>query len=293
MAAPHTPFATDGSLAPEVVERQAAHLSDAGVTGVFVAGSTGEGLSLTGEERRALLARWVEVSGPLKVIAHVGALARDESAALAAHAAELGVDAVAALAPSYFRPASVDALIDWLAPIAAAAPRTPFYYYDIPALTGVDFETDRVLAAGAARIPTLAGVKLTRHDLSLCLAATRLDGGAFDVLFGHDEELLPALATGSRGFVGSTYNFAARPALRILAAFERDDLSAAREEQAWCLSLIRTLAAHDYLPAAKAAMGWLGVPVGPPRAPLVDLDAARRASLRAALEELDFFTRVR
>ena len=294
VAAPHTPFTADGSLALDLVDRQVEHLVDTGVSGVFVAGSTGEGLSLTGDERRALLERWVEAARgtPLRVIAHVGALAIGESVALAAHAEATGADAVASLAPSYMRPATVGALINWLAPVAAACARTPFYYYDIPALTGVEFATDEVLETGGARIPNLAGVKLTRHDLSLCLASLRLGDGEFDVLFGHDEELLGGLVMGSRGFVGSSYNFAAPAYRRVIDAFEAGDLETARRTLAWCVELLRTLARHDYLPAAKVTMGFLGVEVGPARSPLDNLDAARTAALRADLESIDFFATV-
>jgi hypothetical protein len=68
-------------------------------------------------------------------------------------------------ATSYFKPAGLSDLIDWCATIAAEAPGLPFYYYDIPSMSGVSFPIDRFLIEGSARIPSLAGVKFTNLDL--------------------------------------------------------------------------------------------------------------------------------
>lgn len=105
VAAVHTPFRPDGSLHLEVVEAQAAHLRAHGIDLAFVGGSTGEGHSLSLEERRALARRWVEVARgtALGVVVHVGANCLADSRALAAQAEELGAVAISALAPSYYR----------------------------------------------------------------------------------------------------------------------------------------------------------------------------------------------
>ncbi len=103
IAAPHTPFAADGSLHLPVVEKQAARLLADGVTTVFVGGTTGETHSLTVDERRALARRWAEVARgtKLKVIIHAGSNCLADARALAAQAQELGVAANPPMPPCY------------------------------------------------------------------------------------------------------------------------------------------------------------------------------------------------
>src|SRR5262249_26108109 len=141
VAATHTPFRADGQLNLTVVEKQAEHLLRTGVHTVFLGGSTGESHSLTVEERLALARRWSEVvrGSPLRLVVHVGSNCLADGLTLAAQAQSLGAAAIAALAPSYFKPRSLDALVTCCAEIAGAAPALPFYFYDIPVLTGVHF----------------------------------------------------------------------------------------------------------------------------------------------------------
>jgi len=101
--------------------------------------------------------------------------------------------------------------------------------------------------------------------------------------------MLGALATGARGAVGSSFNFAAPLYHRLMAAFARGDLEAARVEQHRSTRLISLLARYGYMGAAKATMAMLGVEVGPARLPNTSLDAAQARTLRAELETLGFF----
>jgi N-acetylneuraminate lyase len=291
VAATHTPFAADGSLDLSKVERQAEHLLRDGVTAAFVAGTTGESHSLTADERLALAKRWSEVARGtgLRLVVHVGSNSLADSRAFAAHAQQIGAAAISAVAPSYFKPRTLDDLIACCAEVAAAAPGLPYYYYDIPPMTGVAFPMPAFLDAAAERIPTLAGVKFSNPDLAAYQGCLHAGGGRFDVPWGIDEYLLAALAVGARGGVGSSYNFAAPLYHRLIAAFERGDFAAARAEQYRSVRLIGLLASFGYMPAAKATMGFLGVEVGPARLPNGNLDAPRKAELRTGLEELGFF----
>ncbi|HSI36163.1 MAG TPA: dihydrodipicolinate synthase family protein, partial [Tepidisphaeraceae bacterium] len=208
---------------------------------------------------------------------------------LAAHAQKIGAFAISALAPTHFKPRSLDVLIAWCAEIAAAAPGTPFYYYDIPSLTGVTFATADLLATAGGRIPTLAGAKFTNPDLAAYQRCNHVAGGRFDVPWGVDEYLLAALALGATGAVGSTYNFAAPLYLRLIDAMRRGDLVAARAEQYRAVQLVDVLAGFGYMAAAKATMGFLGVDVGTPRLPHTALSSEETGRLRTALDALGFF----
>jgi len=291
VAATHSPFHTDGSLNLAIVEKQAAHLLANQVKFAFICGSTGESHSLTLEERRALAVRWMEVArgSELKVIVHVGANCLADARALAGQAQSLGAVAVSALAPSYFKPRSVAALVDCCADIAAAAPELPFFYYDIPALTGFALPMPEFLAQVRERIPNLAGLKFSNADLMMFQQCLRFDGGAFSIPWGCDEYLLAAVALGATGAVGSTYNFAAPIYHRMLRAFAAGDLATARDEQYRSVQLVATLAARGFMGAAKATMKTLGVDVGPARLPNGSLNAEQQAGLRADLEKLGFF----
>lgn len=289
--ATHTPFHPDGSLHLEAIEILAAHLLKWNITSVFIGGSTGESHSLTVRDRFALTERWMRVAKgtPMRVIVHVGSNCLEDATALAAHAQQHGAAAISALSPSYFKPRSVDALISCAARIAAAAPDTPFYHYDIPAMTGVSFSMPEFLSRAAERIPTLAGLKFTNPDLMAYLQCLQKDPGYWDLPWGMDEWMLGALATGARGAVGSSFNFAAPVYQRLMAAFSRNDLETARLEQLRSTQIIGTLARHGYMGAAKATMEMLGVPVGPPRLPNSALEPSQKRVLQGELESLGFF----
>ncbi len=295
VAATHTPFHADGSLNLAVVEQQAAHMLKNEVGVVFIGGSTGESLSLTIEERLQLAQRWSDVvrGSDLRLVVHVGTNCVDDARAMSAQAEKLGAAAIAAVAPSYFKPRDLETLIATVARIASAAPATPFYYYDIPVLTGLSHSMPDFLAQAPGRIPTLAGLKFTNPDLMAYQCVLRADGGKWDVPFGLDEFMLGALALGARGAVGSGYNFAAPIYTRLLRAFAAGDLAAAREEQFRGVCLIKLLASHGYMGAAKATMQMLGVDVGPARLPNGTLSTAQVATLRAGLEAMGFFDWVR
>lgn len=291
VAATHTPFHADGSLNLTIVERQAQHLLATGVQTAFIGGTTGESQSLAVAERLALATRWAEVirGSALKLIVHVGSNCLADARALAAHAQTINATAISAFAPSYFKPKSIDLLIACCADIAAAAPALPFYYYDIPSMTGVQFPMSEFLATAPPRIPTLTGIKFTNADLMAyqqCLAAA---DGRFDIPFGSDEFLLAALALGATSAVGSTYNFAAPIYHRLLTAFTKGDLITARAEQLRSVKLVSLLARFGYMPAAKTVMSFLGVDVGPARLPHGNLTPDQRTQLKRSLDELEFF----
>jgi N-acetylneuraminate lyase len=261
-----------------------------GVRAVFVGGTTGECSSLTLDERLALTKQWVEVcrGTGLKVVVHAGANCLADARAIAAKGNELGVAAVAALAPSYFKPKSVESLVECCEHIAAAAPDTPFYFYDIPSMTGVSFPMTDFLERAADRIPTLAGLKFTNPDLTAFQRILRIRDGKFDILWGTDEYLLAALALGGGGAVGSTYNLAAPLFFKVTAAFERGDLAAARQHQFGAVELITMLFKSGHIAACKEAVRMRGVDLGGVRLPLANLTRESTAALRRELDELDW-----
>ncbi len=291
IAAPYTPLNADGGLNLDAIGPMAELLHRSGVVGGFICGSTGEGVSLTVEERNALTTRWTEVAPQgFKVIAHVGHTSIEACKTMARHAEAAGVDAIGAMAPYFLRPSNVEQLVGFCAEIAAVH-EAPFYFYHIPVLTHVDLPVHEFLEQAQERIPNLAGIKFTHSDLmdlGLCLA---LDGGKFDIIYGSDETLLAGLALGCKGAVGSSYNFAAPLYNQLIKAFNAGDLDEARALQQKSRKLIQFVAGvtGSYHTVGKAIMGMLGVPSGPMRPPLPTLLPEQEPVIREGLEALGFF----
>src|SRR3954471_8215346 len=119
IAAPFTPMRRDGSVNLPMIGSLAEHLAGAGVAAAFVNGTTGEGLSLSTDERLKIAERWVQTApASLRIIVHVGHTSIIESRNLAAHAQRIKAHAFAAMAPSFFRISNIDQLVDWCARIA-------------------------------------------------------------------------------------------------------------------------------------------------------------------------------
>jgi N-acetylneuraminate lyase len=288
----HTPFHRAGHLDVSVVPRQAELFRESGTTGVFVAGTTGEWSSLTRDERMALCDRWTELAGDdLAIAVHVGHNCQADAVALASHARESGAAAVAAVAPSYIKPATVGDLVAFLEPIAAAAAPLPFYYYEIPGMTNVRLSASEFLREAGPRIPNLCGLKFSHNDLvelQECVAAK--DSGC-QVFFGFDEFLLAGAALGVRDAVGSTYNFAAGHYRKLMRAFAAGDMELARVCQVRAARLIQVLVRYGFMAASKAVMRGLGIDCGPVRPPLRNLSTDEVASLIRDLQPFDVFDR--
>ena len=290
VAAVHSPFDAEGNVAPGAVAVQASFLAANGIRSVFITGTTGECHSLTLDERLTLFDAWAD-AGPanrLAVIGHVGGNSIADACILARRARERQFAAISTLAPSYFKPGSLSDLIDWCATIAREAPALPFYYYDIPSMSGVSFPVEQFLAEAPASIPNLAGAKFTNLDLVSYRRCLDVAGGRFDLPWGSDEALLGALATGARGAVGSTYNWAPQLYTDLIGAFRRGELDEARRLQSISIAMVDAIAATGFMGTAKALMCRLGVPVGVARSPLSNPAPAQIDALLSRLDALGF-----
>jgi N-acetylneuraminate lyase len=290
VAATFTPMRPDGSLNLAMAKQVVDHLVDSGVSGLYVCGSTGEGPLLTTEERKKTAAAYVEAAaGRVPVVVQVGHSSVVEARELAAHAEQIGADATSAVAPYYFKPSSVDALLACLVEIAGGAPKLPFYYYHIPELSGVTVNVVELLRQAPSRMPTFAGIKYTApfiNEFQTLIAASQ---GRFDILFGRDEMLMSGLAGGATGAVGSTYNFAATLYLKVVAAFARGDVVEAKRCQGQAVAMVNILLRYRGHAGLKTAMKLIGLDCGPTRLPIISLRPEEAESLRRELEGIGFF----
>lgn len=246
-----------------------------GIEGLLVLGTTGEGVLLDAEERRRLAQVAVEHAGALALVVHCGAQSTAQTTALAAHAAEIGADGVAVIAPPYFAFTSHELLEHFAAAAAACAP-LPFYVYEYADRSGYSVPVE-VVRALRERAENLVGMKIS--DAPFARVEPYLTLG-LDVFIGA-EALIPEGM--SRGAVGSVSGVAgAFP--EVVAALVCDP----RAERTTLVRSLRTLlSARPFQASVKAALGLRGLPVsGDVRAPLRPLppDAVQR--LAEELERL-------
>lgn len=291
IAAPFTPMHPDGSLNLDIIPTYHALLKENNITGAFICGSTGEGVSLSVQEKKAVAEAWADCnqSDPgFRIMPLVGGTSIAESIQLARHARDCGLYAVAYTAPYYFKPASVDALADTCEEIAAAVPELPFYYYHIPVLTGVGFPMIELLKAIHNRIPNFAGIKYTHEDFMDFLSCLNFENGHYDMLWGRDENMLPALSVGAKGAVGSTFNYAAPLYYSLIDAFEKNDLPLARKLQQQSIDMIYLLGKYGGIATGKAYMKKLGLDCGKFRLPVRNMNEEQYEIFSADVDSIDF-----
>lgn len=289
IAAAFTPFRDDGSLTTDPIPGLVEYYLSKKLAGIFVCGSTGECSSMTTEERLTVAERFiVAAAGRIPVIVHVGSNSLTEAAILASHAQACGAEAISAVAPSYFKPDSVETLVASMKQIAAAAPRLLFYFYHIPALTGVNFSMTDFVRLATAEIPNFAGLKYTNEDLMTYQRCVDLNLEHIQIMFGRDEILLAGLALGAEAGVGSTFNFAPKLYHRIIAAFEQGDLVEARRWQARSQLLVTFLQKYGGS-TSKTIMNLIGHPVGPSRLPVAQMSPEMQAGLKRELQQCGLF----
>lgn len=290
IAATVTPLDAAGSLDSAAIKPMIDRLIESGVTGLYVCGSTGEGMSLTCDERKTVVDSSVRAAaGRVPVIVQVGHNSITDACDLASHAVQIGADVVSATCPSYFKVEDTGTLLKCMGQIANSAAQLPFYYYHIPALTGSQIDVVDFLERGGECIPNLAGLKYTNTLIHEFQACQNTNSRNFDVVWGCDEMLLAAFASGATAAIGSTYNIAAPLYCRIIEAIEAGDWNSARELQYHSVAMVNVMKSFPFHGALKAIMGMLGMPVGSCRLPLNELTAEQSGSLRKGLSDIGFF----
>ena len=293
IAAPFTPFNQDGTLNLQLISRYYTFLKENGVTGAFICGSTGEGVSLTRDEKMEVAEAWAEASKndtDFKVMTLLGGTCLADCKVLAKHAAEIGLYGVSFTAPSYFKPSSVAVLAEMCAEIAAEVPEMPFYYYHIPVLTGANLSMIDLLEAVDGKIPNFAGVKYTHEDFMDFLSCMSFKNNKYDMLWGRDENMLSALVLGSKGAVGSTFNYLTPLYNQLIEAFEQNDLKTATALQQKSIDFIRLLGKYGGIATGKAYMKLIGLDCGEFRLPVKNMDQAAFMHFKTDVEKLDFQT---
>lgn len=291
IAATFAAYKEDGSIDLDIIPSYVEYLIEQGVRGVFVCGTNGEGPNLSIEERMAIVEKYIAaVNKRMLVFVHVGHSSIEEAKRLATHAQDQGADYISSVSAFYFKPSSVDNLVACMAAIAAAAPQLPFFYYHIPALTGIQIDMVEFLKLAEEQIPTLAGIKYTAATIHEYQACRHYKDGKYDILFGYDELLLPALAVGAKGAIGSTYNYGAKLYNQVVKHFNDGNIEAAEKLHYEAVKMIRLLVKYGPIPTQRAIMKKVGFDLGTPRLPLAPLSDAQEKQLYEDLEQSNFLS---
>lgn len=291
IAAPFTPMHSDGTLHTELIPAYYRMLKENGVTGAFICGSTGEGVSLTMEEQKAVIKAWGEATRhdpAFKVMTLLGGNSLTACRELAVYARSAGLYGISFTAPFYFKPADTATLAECCIQVASAVPDMPFYYYHIPVLTGVGFPMIQLLEALQDRCPNFAGIKYTHEDFMDFLSCLHFQNGRYDMLWGRDENMLPALAIGAKASIGSTFNYAAPLYHRLTEAFKLQQLEEAAKLQQTSIDMIRLLGKYGGIATGKAFMKAIGLNCGGFRLPVKNMSDARYHDFLNDLEKIEF-----
>ena len=262
-----TPLDSSGvRVRVEILPTLVDFLIGAGVSGLFVGGSTGEGITLDSEERIRLHANSMKaINRRVPALIHVGAANSTMSIRLAQHAEAIGADAIVAVTP-FFYPIHDDALLDFYIELAEAVPDTPLFAYDIPhmAVNGV---SPFLLKRLANEIPSFAGLKSSSPDAQKIRSL--IDANSFDklLLAGNESIALGLLALGVDGLISGLSTSVPEPFVAMMQAYKGGLLDEARRYQHMINQILNLLPSGERLGALKSILNKRGIDVGPPVPP--------------------------
>jgi 4-hydroxy-tetrahydrodipicolinate synthase len=272
-----TPFAQDGSLDVEGVQKLAAYLVDEQRNDALViSGTGGESPTTTDAEKETLLRAVVEAVGDrAKVVAGVGTNATAHTVELARAAEKAGAHGLLAVTPYYNKPPQAGLIKHFSA--VADATGLPVMLYDIPHRTGTPIATATLLAL--AEHPNIVAVKDAKGDLAGTSEVLSKTGLVF--YSGEDAATLPWLSIGAAGVVGTSTHFGGSLTKDMIEAYERGDVAGALTLHRRLLPIFTGIFRTQGTILVKAGLRAQGLPAGPVRSPLVDATAEEFDQLRA------------
>jgi 4-hydroxy-tetrahydrodipicolinate synthase len=275
------PFDDAGDLDEKGLEPLHRFLDGAGVDGVFVSGTTGEFPALDDDERDTVLAAALDVFGPERVYAHVGAASARQAERLAARAVALGARTLAAITP-YYLPAGPRSLVEYYRRIAGAAGDARLFVYHYPARTTTAVTPHQL--AEVAAIPSVGGAKISGLPTDEVLEYVRAVPDGFVVYSGNDVEFGPFVRAGGSGGVSGVSSAFPEPFVALRDALARGDETAAAAAQARVERAVAAVGGNVAL--IKTALALRGLPAGSPRVALDPPTREQQESVAAAVAAL-------
>ncbi|MBO4368197.1 MAG: dihydrodipicolinate synthase family protein [Clostridia bacterium] len=281
-----TPVNEDGSIRRSVSEKLVSDLCRTGITGLYILGGTGEGVTIDREVRKEF-AELVKASAPkgIKIINHIAATDLSTVRMLARHSREIGMDGIASV-PPFFYAYDEAGIIEYYRAMSEASDGLPLLVYASP-LAGppVPVSTMEKLM----EIPGFIGMKYTNPNYYLMSRYKKIDGGNINIINGPDETLVLGLQMGADGGIGSTYNVMPRLYVKLYDAIQSGDYAGALRLQAQANDVIELmLSTGNVIGCCKAALEYMGYDVGDTNRPMKKLSADEKAAFIVALEKLGF-----
>ena len=280
-------YEDDGSVSAERTKAFAIYLYEKGVKGLYVCGSSGECIYQSVAERKLILESVMEAVGDkLTVIAHVACNNTADSMELAKHAQSLGVDAIAAIPPIYFR-LPEEAIAKYWNDISSAAPDTDFIIYNIPQLAGVSLTMS--LYKEMLKNPKVIGVKnssMPTQDIQMFKA----EGGDDVIIFnGPDEQFVAGRAIGAQGGIGGTYGVMPELFIECDRLIKAGDFAQAQKIQYAINEIIYAMCdcKWNMYAAAKEILRLQGIDIGDAREPLIKLKEESKPLAAKVKEMID------
>lgn len=291
ISAPLVPLNEDLTINYDIIPDYVDFLKRNGVVGAFVNGTNGSGMLLGLEQRKKVAEKWMDAApSEFTIIIHSGHTSLTDQCILAKHAQDIGAFGFATMAPMFIKPSTEEQMANHCAREAAAAPDIPYYFYHLPSISGVYLSMRKFMELADEKIQNFAGIKFSQLDPVEANKCINYKSGKYNILWGHDENLLPAMTLGIRGAVGSNYNWVAPLYNNIMKNFLAGNLDKARKLQEKSIEIVNALfSISNFRSGSKEILRWLGLDLGPVMSPLFEISEKESQWLHDRLNEINFF----
>lgn len=255
---------------------------DEGINALVIAGTTGEGSTLSDQEHRELLAYAVErIGGRVPCIAGTGSNDTAYAIDLTRYACEIGCDAMLVVTP-YYNKSTQKGLVAMYNAIADASTK-PIIVYNVPSRTGVNIEPSTYVEL--AKHPRIAAIKEANSNISKIVQAFSLVGDSLDIYSGNDDQIVPILSMGGKGVISVLSNVIPRQTVEMCNRYFAGDVAGAAAMQCEYLSLVNALFCEVNPIPVKAAVAAMGFMEGNIRLPLTPMEPEHEANMLAIMRE--------
>ena len=278
-----TPFTESGELDVEGLKRNVRFQIDGGISGLVPLGTTGESPTVSDDERETVIKTVVAAAaGRVPVIVGTGTNSTEHSIELSKQAEELGADAVLVVSPYYNKPTQ-EGLYRHFKAIAESI-SIPVVVYNIQGRTGVNIETATLQRM--AQVSNIIAVKEASGNIAQMMDVLEQLPKTFSVVSGDDNMTLALMALGGRGVISVVSNLIPGKVSSMCAAAAKGDFAAARKLHFEMLPLFKAAFIETNPIPIKTAMNLAGLPAGPVRMPLCEMQPANVDKLKAALQKM-------
>ncbi len=278
-----TPFAEDGSVDYDAFARLIGWQIEQGIDGLVIAGTTGEGSTLSDEEHRRVLEVGKEASEhKVPMIAGTGSNHTDYAISLTEFASALGYDGMLVVTP-YYNKATQAGLVKMYAEIAEHS-TAPLIVYNVPSRTGLNIEP--ATYARLADIPQVGAIKEANGNIAKIVETRAAVGDRLTIYSGNDDQIVPIMSMGGKGVISVLSNVAPKQTKEICTRFFAGDVAGAAQAQCDVMPLVKALFCEVNPIPVKCAMAHLGWCNNSLRSPLYPMEPAHEEVLVAEMEKL-------